>query len=125
VNAGDLTTSTEVVGDAAVIFVAGDVDLATSGQLRLALAQAIEEGRDVTVDFAELTFIDSSGLSALVDAHRRARGVGGVMTLRNPTPTLLRLLDITRLDTLLAIEPTDSEPTGSDPTESGPTGPSA
>ena len=101
----DLLTSTVVVGDKAVVSVTGDVDLTSSGRLREALREALHESGNVVVDFAGLTFIDSSGLSALVDAHSRARDGGGTLTLRHPTATLRRLLDITRLDTLLMIDP--------------------
>jgi anti-anti-sigma factor len=105
-----LKTSTETVDGVAVVSVEGEVDLVTSEQLRGALLDALEESGRVTVDLTGLTFIDSSGLSALVDAHRRARDAGGVLILRNPTPMLRRLLDITRLESLLVVEP---DPVGS------------
>jgi anti-sigma B factor antagonist len=101
----DLVTSTAVVGDSAVVSVTGDVDLTSSGHLGEVLREAIQEADNVVVDFAGLSFIDSSGLSALVDAHRRTRDGGGTLTLRHPTAMLRRLLDITRLDTLLMIDP--------------------
>jgi anti-sigma B factor antagonist len=100
-----LKTRVEAVDGVAVVSVEGEVDLVSSEQLRRALLDALQESPQVTIDLTGLTFIDSSGLSALVDAHRRARDAGGVLTLRNPTPMLRRLLDITRLESLLVIEP--------------------
>ena len=58
-------------------------------------------------DHGGVTFIDSSGLSAFVDAHRSARDAGGVIVLRNPPSLMRRLLQITRLDTLLVLDPAD------------------
>src|SRR5215204_172479 len=92
------------VDGATVLAVQGDVDLASSDRLRRALDEALRGSADVVIGFAGLTFIDSTGLSALVDAHRKARDAGGVLVIRNPTPMLRRLLDITRLETLLAVE---------------------
>jgi anti-anti-sigma factor len=108
-----LVTTSEMVDGTAVVSVTGAVDLMTSGQLRQVLGEALGESGTVAVDFAGLTFIDSSGLSALVDAHRRARDAGGVLTLRHPTPMLRRLLDITRLETVLVVDPTEPRSAGS------------
>jgi anti-sigma B factor antagonist len=96
-----LVTSTEATDGKVVVSVQGDVDLASSDELRRALDKALLISPQVEIDLTGLTFIDSSGLSALVEAHRKARDAGGVLVLRNPTPMLSRLLDITRLDTLL------------------------
>jgi anti-anti-sigma factor len=105
VTPGELRTRTETADGTAVVSVQGEVDLVSSDQLRRVLDDALQETPRVTLDLTELTFIDSSGLSALVDAHRKARDAGGTLTLRHPTPMLRRLLDITRLETLLVIEP--------------------
>lgn len=106
----ELRTSTVTSDGATVVSVQGEVDLASADELRDVLHEALGTSPEVTVDLTELTFIDSSGLSALVDAHRHARDVGGVLVLRNPTPMLRRLLDITKLDTLLVIEPAEQAP---------------
>jgi anti-sigma B factor antagonist len=113
VGTDDLVTSTAVVGHSVVVSVTGDVDLTSSGHLREVLRDAISESDNVVVDFAGLTFIDSSGLSALVDAHRRARDGGGTLTVRHPTAILRRLLDITRLRTVLVIDPPEPGSLGS------------
>jgi anti-anti-sigma factor len=51
-----------------------------------------------------MTFIDSSGLSTLVHVHRQAAERGASMTVRRPTPMLMRLLSITRLETVLVVD---------------------
>jgi anti-anti-sigma factor len=104
-----LTTQTDEVGGTVVVSVRGDVDLVSSDHLRQVLDEALDISPELVIDFAGLTFIDSSGLSALVDAHRKARDAGGVLVLRHPTTMLRRLLDITRLESLLVIED-DSSP---------------
>jgi anti-sigma B factor antagonist len=104
----EMVTSTDEQDGKIVVSVGGDVDLVTSDELRQVLEDAVRVNPHVEVDLAGLTFIDSSGLSALVEGHRAARDAGGVVVLRNPTPMLRRLLDITRLDSLLVVD--DSGP---------------
>ena len=98
-----LTTHLEVTADEAILYVAGDIDLASSGALRQALATAFERAATVTVDVADVGFIDSSGLSVLVWGHERARADGGAFRISRPSPMLRRLMEITRLETVLAV----------------------
>ena len=52
----------------------------------------------VVVNVAELEFIDSNGMYALVALARRVRGDGGRVALQDPPDHLLRLLQIATLD---------------------------
>jgi len=83
----------------------GDIDADTAPQL----AEAIRTGHvsdDVclVVDLAGVDFIDSSGLSVLLEARRRADENGGSLMLRRPSKAVRRLIEITRLETALPIE---------------------
>ena len=99
-----LVTHTDVVDGSAVVAVAGDVDLVSAAHLREVMEDALGRSCHLIVDVADMTFIDSSGLSALVHAHRQAADAGGSMTVRHPSSTLKRLLSITRLETVLVVD---------------------
>lgn len=58
-------------------------------------------GSLVVVDLAGLTFIDSSGLGAILTARRKVMQDGGNLVVCRPTPAVLRVLEITGLDTLV------------------------
>jgi anti-sigma B factor antagonist len=59
------------VGRRFVISACGEIDLATVGALDAAVARAISAGAaDLWVDLTGVDFIDSTGLTALVRAHR-------------------------------------------------------
>ncbi|GAB1340417.1 hypothetical protein ACE1SV_70070 [Streptomyces sp. E-15] len=59
--------------------------------------------RHVHLDFGETTFIDSSGLTALLMIHRRTSAVGAVLHLDNRPAQLERMLQLTNvLDHLTA-----------------------
>ena len=74
----------------------GEVDLATARQLSDALA-TISTDSEVHLELAELAFIDSSGLRAILDFVRSRNGSGPVVML-NPSDAIQRLLVITGLD---------------------------
>ena|SRR5579862_9618751 len=75
---------------ATVVRVSGEVDLSTVGGLRAPLDELAGEGRDVTVDLGEVTFIDASGLGALVGARDALARAGHTLMLRSPSSCVER-----------------------------------
>lgn len=61
-------------GQSATVVIVGELDMRTADRLLDCLAEQRANGvTDVTVDLAKLTFMDSSGLKALIDLHDRSR----------------------------------------------------
>jgi anti-sigma B factor antagonist len=81
--------------DAAWVRLAGELDIATTPQLERALREPRLQARLVVLDLRGLTFMDSSGVHAIVDASIRARQVGRrVLLLRGP-PGVDRVFTLT------------------------------
>ncbi|MCA1673344.1 MAG: STAS domain-containing protein, partial [Actinobacteria bacterium] len=77
----------------------------TAPRLRDALADlAGEGGVRVTLDLVGMTFIDSTGLSVLVTGLKRLREIGGNLVLQSPSATTMKVLEITGLTSVFAIE---------------------
>ena len=74
----------------------GEVDMATARQLTEALANVSSES-EIHFELSELSFIDSSGLSAIV-AYARSRNGAGALVMLNPPDHIERLFVITSLD---------------------------
>jgi len=85
-----------------LVTVVGDVDLATAARLAEYLDQF--EDRNVVVDLSSVWFLDSSGIQALLAAHRRIERRGGVLTIRGATPIVQKVLRVTGLDQVLSLE---------------------
>lgn len=80
---------------------AGEIDFTSAGPLQATLSSLIlPGGGTVVADLTGITFIDSSGLGALVQAHRTAteRETRLVVVASQP---VARLLTVTGLDTVL------------------------
>lgn len=91
-------------GDAIVYRLRGSLDLATAPSLRAALVEAANEGKhEIIVDLAQLEFLDSTGLGALIGAHRRALENGGRVRLIVNDGPIQRLLMITGLMRIFAV----------------------
>ena len=55
------------------------------------------------LDLRDLDFIESSGLGDVIDAYQKCRKRGAELRLVGPTPSIMRVLEITRLDQLFRI----------------------
>jgi len=101
-----LRVTTGAAGQTTVIHVAGDLDLATAGQLRGHLRDVLDKGavRRLVLDLAGLEFMDVTGLNVLVDAQRVVSNDGGTLALRSPRPMVLRMLKLLALDEVVPVE---------------------
>jgi len=91
-------------GNAIIYRLRGSLDIATAPSLRAALLEAADDGKhDIIVDCSQLEFLDSTGLGALIGAHRRALEHGGNVRLIVNEGPIQRLLTITGLMTVLAV----------------------
>lgn len=63
-------------GDRAVLRASGELDLGSVDDFRSAVRECIEEADVICVDLCELTFIDSTGLSTLLDLRHSAASKG-------------------------------------------------
>jgi len=90
-----------------VVEVEGELHLSTAPAFRTALESAVAgAARAVILDLQAVTFIDSTGLSVLLTALRQVERSGGRLAVVCSNPTVLRLFEITSLDTTFHIEPT-------------------
>jgi anti-anti-sigma factor len=101
---GLLEISSVTVGFRRVLSLEGEVDVATVPALRAALKEARESGeRDIWIDLTNVGFLDSSGVSALVEADRAFSREHRRFAVICPPGPVRRVLELTGLDKELAL----------------------
>ena len=88
----------EVVPEADILSIRGEVDTGTISLLRDSLQPIIGNGRHVIVDLSELRYIDGSGLRVLSLAQQRSAAGGMQVLIAAPSPFVHRVLEIVSLD---------------------------
>lgn len=68
-----------------------------------------EGARNLILDMTEVKFVDSSGLSAILTANRLWKNLGSFVLTGIEHPSVKKLIEISRLDTVLSIVPTVPE----------------
>lgn len=100
----DLQVSTRDARGCTVVRVGGELDMDTRPELQGLLEGLVGDGvRQVVLDFAGVSFMDSSGLGLLVDVLKLLRDRGGRLCLASVQAPVRDVLVLSALDQVLDI----------------------
>jgi anti-sigma B factor antagonist len=100
-----------------VLVVRGAIDVAQCRRLSTAIHDVLRSGlQRLVIDLCGVEFVDSTGLAVLVQARRRAIGLGTELKLACDGATTLKVLALTGLDRSFDVYPTREEALQARPT---------
>jgi anti-anti-sigma factor len=98
-----------------VLFVGGELDMATCPEFERALTKCVESGGPVVADLSAVSFIDSTSIRALVNSAKRLSA--GCLTIHGVSGQVAKVLGMLGISKLpnIHVEPctTDPYPDGS------------
>ncbi|MEV0895921.1 STAS domain-containing protein [Actinoplanes sp. NPDC049802] len=84
----------------------GEIDILTVERVRVALGEAVEaRPRRIVVDMSGVSFIDSTGLGALISGFQRARDSGIGFSLSHPSTQVRQVLVLSGLLEVVPVTP--------------------
>jgi stage II sporulation protein AA (anti-sigma F factor antagonist) len=89
-----------------IVSVSGELDLKTAGELRGAvdpILERIHARPNVILDLSDITFMDSSGMGAILGRYRTVSQMGGKLAVCSLTPQLRRLFELTGLTRIIPV----------------------
>lgn len=97
-----MTVTERPIGNVTIIDVSGNVTLTDGAdQVRDKVRSLMQQGhKQVLVNLAKVSYMDSAGLGELVQAYSTVSKQGGKLKLVSPTKRLKDLLVITKLSTV-------------------------
>ena len=101
--------ASETIDGIVLIRLSGEVDLSWSQQVRKAVLAALEDHPAVGVELSQVSYIDSSGIAALVEGFQSARARGSRFALVAVSDAVRAVLELARLDRVFLIV---SDPAG-------------
>ena len=97
-------TTAEIVGEVRVVTVRGELDIATSPQVRELLSDAAtDRARPLVIDLGECEFIDSTGLAALLHGAKPAQNGESHVAIVSPEGDVRRMLELTAIDRTIPV----------------------
>jgi anti-sigma B factor antagonist len=82
----------------------GDLTYESAASFKAHVKPLLSECSSVLLDFADVAYVDSSGLGALVGIYATAKGAGRELRLRNVQPRVHELLKLTHLLAIFRLE---------------------
>jgi anti-sigma B factor antagonist len=93
-----------------ILDVRGEIDVATSPELQATLTRLLDDRPELLiVNLTGVTFIDSTGLGVLVGAVRDMRATGGDLRLVVTQPHIIKILELTGLDSVFEVSSNTSD----------------
>lgn len=99
---GALTMRSEREDEIHTVRLSGELDLATAGEVERELERVeATDAASIVLDLSGLTFMDSTGVRLVVNAHTRARAEGRRLTLVRGQAAVQRVMELSGVDALL------------------------
>lgn len=97
----DFAVDVERRADCVVVRVAGELDMAAADAFEDAMSPVVSSTPHVVVDLSECTFVDSAGMRVITATIGQAERLSIVAS----EPGVLRVLEITAVDTMAPVHP--------------------
>ena len=84
--------------------VQGKIDAMSSNQLQTEILKAFQKCPYIILNFAEVSYISSAGLRALLIGQKTASSKGGKLLIINPTEAVQEVLNVTGLTKMFDVK---------------------
>ena len=99
---GELTVRSVREGAVHTVALAGELDLATADEVEKELLRVeATDAASIVLDLSGLTFMDSTGVRLVVNAHARSRADTNRLTLKRGQAAVRRVMELSGVDVLL------------------------
>ncbi|MEU3518247.1 STAS domain-containing protein [Streptomyces sp. NPDC006654] len=87
-----------------VVHLAGELDHYTGPRLRVAVEEVLRDpGAGIIADLSDLHYCDSTGMTMIITAYRRAQAVGSSFAVAGLSPAMDQLFRVAGLDQLFPL----------------------
>jgi len=88
-----------------VVWLGGEVDYTATPKLRISLLKYLEKVQDknIVINLSRLTYLDSSGLAALIEIRKKLVDLKGVLKIVAVTPEVKKIFDLTQVSQLFGL----------------------
>lgn len=90
-------------GDKGIVVLSQEIDLDSSPMVRDAIKESFENAKSVEVDLKDVSYIDSSGVAALVEGMQVGKKTNKPFGLVNVSNQVMKVITLAHLDKILNI----------------------
>jgi len=91
-------------GNVATVHLDGEIDMDVTEKAKEVIMPLIEAGKEVHLNLKEVQYMDSSGISVLIESHQKAAELGTKVILKEISKSVLKVIMMAKLEQILIIE---------------------
>ena len=86
------------------VFLDGEIDMDVVDKVKEIIMPHIETGKIVHINLKDVQYMDSSGISILIESHQQAEENNGKLVLKEISKSVLKVIMMAKLELILNIE---------------------
>ena len=88
-------------GNISTVFLNGEIDMDVADKAKAAINPLIETGKEVHINLKDVSYMDSSGISVLIESHQKAGEKNTKVILKDISKPVLKVIMMAKLEQIL------------------------
>ena len=91
-------------GDVSIVHLDGEIDMDVTEKAKEIIMPLIEAKKEVHLNLKEVQYMDSSGISVLIESHQRALEKNTKVIIKDVSKSVLKVIMMAKLEQILNLE---------------------
>ena len=91
-------------GNVTTVFLDGEIDMDKTEAAKEVIFPHIDAGKEVHLNLSQVQYMDSSGISVLIESHQKAIEKGTKMIVKDVSKSVLKVIMMAKLEQILNVE---------------------
>ncbi len=88
-------------GNISTVFLNGEIDMDVADKAKTVISPLIEAGKEVHINLKDVSYMDSSGISVLIESHQKAGEKNTKVILKDISKPVLKVIMMAKLEQIL------------------------
>ena len=88
-------------GNISTVFLNGEIDMDVADKAKTVISPLIEAGKEVHINLKDVSYMDSSGISVLIESHQKAGEKNTKVILKDISNPVLKVIMMAKLEQIL------------------------
>jgi anti-anti-sigma factor len=86
------------------VFLDGEIDMDVTEKAKQIILPLVEAGKEVHINLKDVSYMDSSGISVLIESHQKALEKGTKVIIKEISKSVLKVIMMAKLEQILNLE---------------------
>ena len=91
-------------GNISTVFLNGEIDMDVTEKAKEVILPLVESGKEVHLNLKDVAYMDSSGISVLIESHQKALEKNTKVVVKEVSKSVLKVIMMAKLEQILNLE---------------------